>query len=412
MNPRILVMTAGHLATCPRMLKAADALAEHYDVRVVSARHEGWASDVDRVLHQTRRWRWSVVDYGHASAGGTYLWSGVRFRGAGGIARVAGATRIPMAVVVRAYSRVHTELVRAALAEPFDFIYGGTTGALGAVADAARRAGVPYAIDLEDFHGGEHGENNGRLANTLARRVERGILGGATFVTTASEAIAEQYRASLGISPAVINNTFSLPDRIPDFSRAPDGRLRLYWFSQTIGPGRGLDDAIAAMGRTALPGELHVRGRALSGYLDALRGLAAACAPRLAITHHPPASADAMVDLARGHDVGLALEQMAVVNRQLCLTNKAFTYILAGMAVALTDTPGQHALGVDLGPAAAVVPPADVDALAAAFARWASDPCELERAKRAAWEAAVRRWHWEHPLERGALLELVRHSLS
>jgi glycosyltransferase involved in cell wall biosynthesis len=103
---------------------------------------------------------------------------------------------------------------------------------------------------------------------------------------------------------------------------------------------------------------------------------------------------------------------MDVRNRQLCVTNKAFTYILAGVAVAMTDTPGQHALGSDLGRAAALVPPGDVDALADAFARWASDPAGLDCAKRTAWAAATRRWHWEHEAERGALYRLVEGALA
>ena len=38
---RITVVTAGHLSTCPRMLKSADALAaDGYDVRVVATHHE------------------------------------------------------------------------------------------------------------------------------------------------------------------------------------------------------------------------------------------------------------------------------------------------------------------------------------------------------------------------------------
>jgi len=36
MKPRLALVTAGHLSTCPRMLKAADALAEEgYEVSVV-----------------------------------------------------------------------------------------------------------------------------------------------------------------------------------------------------------------------------------------------------------------------------------------------------------------------------------------------------------------------------------------
>ena len=210
----------------------------------------------------------------------------------------------------------------------------------------------------------------------------------------------------------MIDNTFSLPAQAPDVSRVDPSRLRVYWFSQTIGPGRGLEDAVLALGRAGVAAHLALRGRPQVGYLDALTALAAAHAPRVELVHLAPAPPDTMVDCARGYDVGLALEQMTPLNRQLCLTNKAFTYILAGMAVAITDTPGQHALGVDLGRAAALVPAGDVDALAAAFARWARDPAELDCAKRTAWTAATRRWHWEHRWSGARLPTLVREALA
>ena len=231
-------------------------------------------------------------------------------------------------------------------------------------------------------------------------------------MTVGSEAIAGAYRARDGVEATVIHNTFALPPRPPEVSRVDPDRLRVYWFSQPIAAGRGLEDAVLALGRAGIAAQLALRGRPQSGYLDALTGLAAARAPRLEIVHLDPAPPDAMVEVARGYDVGLALEQMTPRNRQLCQTNKAFTYILAGMAVAITDTPGQHALGVDLGRAAALVPVGDIDALAGAFARWASDPAELDCAKRTAWNAATRRWHWEHALEHGALATLVREALA
>jgi glycosyltransferase involved in cell wall biosynthesis len=409
---RVTVVTAGHLSTCPRMLKSADALAEEgYDVRVIATRHEPWATQTDRDVASRRSWSAEVIDY-RRGAGAAYWWTGARSRSARALAGVWGPARLPMAIVSRAFSRVHTELVRAIAADPGDLIYGGTTGALAAIAEAAGRSGTPYAVDLEDFHRGETSGRDAPLVDALSARVERAVLRGAAFVTTSSEAIASAYAGRDGVRSTVIDNTFALPARAPDVSRADPTRLRLYWFSQTIGPGRGLEDAVLALGRAGVAAHLALRGRPRVGYLDALTALAAVHAPRLELVHLAPAPPDAMVDCARGYDVGLALEQMTPLNRQLCLTNKAFTYILAGVAVAITDTPGQHALGADLGRAAALVPVGDVDALAAAFARWVRDPAELDCAKRTAWTAATRRWHWEHPLERGRLLTLVREALA
>ncbi len=409
---KVTVVTSGHLSTCPRMLKSADALsAEGYDVRVVATRHEPWAIETDRDVASRRPWQSVEINY-RRGEGATYWWSGARYRSARAAAAAFGPDLVPMAVVSRAFGRVHSELVRAIAVEPGDLIYGGTTGALAAVAEAGRRSGTPYAVDLEDFHAGETGGADAPLVDALAVRVERAVIPGAAFVTTSSEAIAAAYRARDGADLAVIHNTFPLPAQTPDVSRADPGRLRVYWFSQTIGPGRGLEDAVRAMGRAGVRAHLALRGRPQEGYLETLTALASAEAPRIELAHLPPAPPDAMVDCARGYDVGLALEQMTPSNRELCLTNKAFTYILAGSAVAMTDTPGQRALAADLGRAAALVPPGDIDALAAAFARWANDPAELACAKQTAWQAAVRRWHWEHELERGLLYSLVREALA
>jgi hypothetical protein len=165
------------------------------------------------------------------------------------------------------------------------------------------------------------------------------------------------------------------------------------------------------MGRGGIPGELHLRGEVESAYLESLILLAAAAAPALKIVHHAPAPPDSMVDLCAGYDVGLSLEQGHVRSRSLCLTNKAFVYVLAGLAVAFTDTPGQRPVADDLGNGAVTSAPGDVDGLAAALGRWAQDKALLARARAAAWAAARRRWHWEHAADRGALLDAARRAV-
>ena len=179
--------------------------------------------------------------------------------------------------------------------------------------------------------------------------------------------------------------------------------LRVYWFSQTFGPGRGLEDAIVALGRTPVRAQLSLRGRPQAGYLDALprwrlstRRSSTSCTSRPhrrtrwstapVVRHRPCARAD---DDAQPS--ALSDEQgFHVYSRRHASRDHR--------------TPGRHALAADLGRAAAVVEPGNIDALASTFARRADDAAELDCAKRTAWSAASRRWHWEHDAERGGYL--------
>jgi len=412
---RICVVTAGHLATCPRMLKAADTLAAAgHGVRLISTRHVDWAVEADADARRRRpgAWDWREVDYTRATAPMARLRGGARYRLARRLTGLLGPDRAPLSLVVRGYARTHPELVRAALSEPADLFYGGTTGALGAVAEAGRRAGVPFALDLEDFHSAERdGGADAALGHGLAERIEKAILTDAQFLTTSSAAIAAAYANKYGVHPVPVHNTFPLPTRMPALEPSPGEGLRLYWFSQTIGSGRGLDQAVRAVGLAGISSELHLRGRPVPGYLESLRSLADKVAPRLRIRHHDPAPPDVMVEVCAGYDAGLAVEPGFSVNNQLALSNKAFTYVLAGLAVILTDTPGQRELAADLGEGAALCAPGDASTMAAALVRWAQDKPSLARAKAAAWRAAQRRWHWEHVEDSGALVSAVTKAL-
>ena len=62
-----------------------------------------------------------------------------------------------------------------------------------------------------------------------------------------------------------------------------------------------------------------------------------------------------MARLAAQHDVGLASELSTPPNRAISLTNKVFTYLLAGIPVLLSNTPAQRGLAAELGEAAQVV---------------------------------------------------------
>ena len=410
MKARICVLTAGHLATTPRMVKVADALAEEgYDVSVVSTQFMDWADEGDRSILASRwsRWRWATVDYRKHGAWPRYLWSGLRRRAAQQIIRVRGLDRLGPGTAARARERVFSELVSLALSTRPALIYGGGSS-LAATAGAAERAGVPYAIDLEDFHSAQ--DPAGRYFG-LTEKIEQDVLPLASLLTAGSRAIAEAYASTYEVDVIPIHNVFPLPEAAP-VAREWDGNLRLYWFGQTIGPGRGLEETIRALGMAGVTSELSIRGIVSDEYRDSLRQLASEVAPAMTLTPLAPAPPDDMIDLCRPHDVGIAIEAPQRRSQELAMTNKSLTYILAGLAVAISDTVGQHELCVDLGDGGLVCPVGDIDTLARGFKQWSDDPSSLARAKEASWNAARTRWHWEHREERGKLIEAIAEILQ
>ena len=223
--------------------------------------------------------------------------------------------------------------------------------------------------------------------------------------------IAEAYANKYGVRPMPIHNTFTI--RFADAAGTPEsGALRLYWFSQTLGPGRGLEDVVRAIGRAGGSAELHLRGRSTPSYLETLEHLQRRVAPSLALVQHDPAAPDEMVRLAQGYDAGLSCEQPLVLNRRLCLTNKIFTYVAAGMPVILSRTPAQARLERDLGGAAFGYDCGDIDGLAKVLWGLASTATTRQQAGSAARAAAERRWHWEHPDDRGALLTGIARAIG
>ena len=125
---------------------------------------------------------------------------------------------MPAALFTRAYSRVHDELVAVSRASRPISSTAERAAALAAVAEAARDLGVPYGLDLEDFHTGEQSAQVGEFERDRgARRASRAA--GRGVSTTSSPMIADAYADKYGLRPRAIHNTFSLDLPEPSGSR-------------------------------------------------------------------------------------------------------------------------------------------------------------------------------------------------
>jgi glycosyltransferase involved in cell wall biosynthesis len=169
---------------------------------------------------------------------------------------------------------------------------------------------------------------------------------------------------------------------------------------------------VRAAGALSQPVQIHLRGSLSEPVKQALLSLAresgAGVAERLYF--HPPVSPMELLSRTAEHDVGLALEQGHPINYALTVTNKLFLFLLAGLAVAVTDMPGQRDVLATCSDAGFLYPAGDWRALAGRLERWLRCPEELRVCREAALTAARTRWNWERESQK--LLESVAGALA
>jgi glycosyltransferase involved in cell wall biosynthesis len=294
-------------------------------------------------------------------------------------------------------------LLHAARAHPADLVIAHNEiphwAAVRLLAEGRR-----VAADIEDWHSEDllpHERPSRPL--DLLRASEAALLKNAVYTTTTSHALADAlYTRYGGRRPEVVTNSFPLT--MADLARPGGGDPSFFWFSQTTGPGRGLELFLAAWARTTRPSRVCLLGEARPEYARKLLArLPAAMRDRVRfLPLVPPAELPAVI---AGHDIGLALEQSFIVNRDLTITNKILQYLNAGLAVVASNTSGQREVLAHAPDAGLLVDLHETTRLAAQLDLLIADSAALNRRRRAARRLAESRYCWER--EEPRLLDRV-----
>lgn len=393
---RIAIVTPGHLASNPRVVKEAEALTgAGHDIEIVHGQSVTWLVDADTRLARPE-WRVLTVAFGAGVAGR------VRHSWQSGVSRLAGAAMScggSASFADLAISPVASDLASAAEKIPADLYIAHYTTALPAAARAAARHGAAYAFDAEDFHPGdwpdipEHDDRR-----ELIGAVESRHLPGAAYITAAAPGIAEAYAERYRIRrPSVVLNVFSKTSAPPaaNCSGSVSPGPSIYWFSQTIGPDRGLECAVSALACARSRPHLYLRGHLAPGYANRLDILAkrGGVADRLHIL--PVAPPEAMVALAAPYDIGLVAETGATYNRRIALTNKLFAYMLAGLPSVISDVFAHRQFAKDADGAVVLYETDNPPSLAVALDSLLTDPARLAMARMCAYDLGQNRYNWE-----------------
>ena len=402
----IAIITGAHLCRNPRVVKEALALDRAgYEVSIIlPTLDKNLKAEDDRIVRESGVRRHYSVDLSAGGMGAT--WS----RGRRRLAEEAKARlRVEVADSL-GYSIRHALKIARELKADY-YIGHQEVGAW--VAWKLMREGRRVGADLEDWYSRDLlPEARSKRPVRLLDRIERDLVRDAAHCTTTSVAMASAMEEAYGQRPDVIYNAFPYQERDQidglHLDRADLETPSLFWFSQTIGPGRGLEELIAGIHLVDIPCQLHLRGNVDAAYQRHLR---ASFTKKAGYSIHfhdlvPPRELPGRIS---EHDVGLALEPAHPPNKNLTVSNKIFHFLQAGLGVVVTPTAGQKEVAAA---APSVIPIADhtPEALAVAINELTGSPERLQRAKRLALEAAESTFSWE--VQEPLLLELIVSALN
>ncbi len=201
------------------------------------------------------------------------------------------------------------------------------------------------AIDMEDWYSRDClPEDQKKRPLGLLEKFESKLLRECALSYTTSDSLATALARHFKCAkPAVLSNSFLFSERSEHDGELVDRKDRrsisVTWFSQTIGPGRGLELLLSALSQVESDWELHVRGTPRKGYQEELL----ACSDKglqARVFFHPQVPQEQLLSRLMEHDIGFCGELSDVPSRDMTITNKALEYLRAGLAVVATDTQG------------------------------------------------------------------------
>ncbi len=403
---RIAILSASHLCRNPRVLKEATTLgAAGHDVTVLTVSSHERFERMDQELMRGRPFRRKVVD--HTADTAAARMRGFMQRGSTWSARLLCRT---VGLETAAALGPASALLQLARAEPADLCIAHTEIPIWAT-QYLIQDGRRVAVDVEDWYSQDllFADRASRPLRLL-ERAERFALRHAAYVSTTSESMAQALAEAFGgPRPITLRNTFPLQPR-HRLDRAPAvGPPSFIWFSQTVGPGRGLELFLAAWSRMRQPSRVCLLGDERPGYRDQL--LARVPAERRGdVRFLPLVTPDELPDRLAEHDIGLALEPHWPRNRDLTISNKIFQYLNAGLAVVATDTLGQAEVMRAAPNVGLLIAGHETTQVTAQLDELVGDPARLRSTQAHARGAAQTAFAWEHDAPR--LLAAVERALG
>ena len=338
MKKKICLISDHHISVNPRLWKEAFCYEKHgYEVVIL-------------VMWITDEWRKRDLEIleGHRVTYKSYL------------NLIPGEVPESKRTFFRVRKKLAGELVRTGLELPYAISYGPDLMLKAAIAEKADfyiahlecafytgkkllQKGHKVAFDFEDWYSRDY-LNAARPVKFL-KELERYALVNGTFCTTTSKAMADALKECYGVQRdiSVVYNGFSVKENEGiEFSlrKKINGVPKIIWFSRTVGKGRGVEKTIEAISNLDAPVEFHLLGDTTDAYKGEIEKIFPYNRGHKLIFHSFIPHNKLLAFLSE-FDIGMAVEELEVDNKQLTVSNKLFQYLQAGLFIVATKTKGQ-----------------------------------------------------------------------
>lgn len=336
---KVVLVTTGQPSGNPRIVKEADALHEAgYDVTLIYCFFIKWSLEKDLDLLRNISWKYKLIGGSPKKNKLRFYFTKIRYK----ISRKIERSTHLFLMAERAQARAFDEMVHCARNIKADWYIGHNLGALAVVVKAAEYNSAKAGFDFEDYYRGEFSSNEVQDLKRIQYLENRYIKDLSYFSSSApliTEALMLDHPNFRGKIITLLN-CFPLSQQPAFKNRVSSSVLNLVWFSQTVGLHRGLEvviDALAALNSQDI--HLTLAGRCNPDILEYinLRGKNIIENIHFAGIISP----GDLPEFCSKFDIGLAVELEQPVNRDICLTNKIFTYLLSGNAVIFSNTKAQ-----------------------------------------------------------------------
>ncbi len=332
------------MASNPRLVKEAQALTKNgYAVHLIFTQYVSYLINFDNdILSNNAQWTYDCLDRTVKNKQTKFLkFLSVVFQKSCTMLLLSGKKY--SLVLAQATNRYFFWQFKKAVKAKADLYIAHNLAALPVAVLAAKKNKVKCGFDAEDFHRQETTDDLQSIDFTLKSNIENAFIPKLNYLSVASPLIGKAYHQLYKNQPIGVLNVFPRTKKVTAIKL--NQPLKFVWFSQYIGFGRGLEMIFTALSQLAeLDFELHLIGFLSAEMKSFMQSGSFPSTIISKIMIHAPLPPDQLLSFISQFDIGLATEISQPLNRNICLSNKIFSYIQAGLAILASDTTAQKQL--------------------------------------------------------------------